>query len=57
MCEEFAWDHTPWDLAALAAYNLKKFDEALKYGTKALELNPNDARLLANLGYYSLATS
>lgn len=57
MCEEFAWDHTPYDLAALAAYNLNKFDQALEYGTKAVELNPNDSRLVANLAWYSLATS
>lgn len=57
MCEEFAWDHTPWDLAALAAYNLGKLEEALKYGTKAVEMNPTDQRLIANLRWYSLGTS
>jgi glycosyltransferase involved in cell wall biosynthesis len=57
MCEEFAWDHTPWDLAALASYNLGKPDEALKYGTKAVELNSTDERLVTNLRWYSLATS
>lgn len=48
---------TPWgyklhDLAALAAYNLKMKDTAIKYGQQALDLLPNDARLLANMGYY-----
>lgn len=57
MCEEFAWDHTPWDLAALSAYNLGKFDEAYKYGSKAVELNPNEDRLKANLDWYSSALS
>ena len=57
MCEEFAWDHTPYDLAALAAYNLGKFDEAFTYGTKAVELNPNDERLATNLTWYSSALS
>lgn len=53
MCEEFAWDQTPWDLAALGAYNLGKYEEALEYGTKAVELDPKNSRLIANLGYYS----
>jgi glycosyltransferase involved in cell wall biosynthesis len=57
MCEEFAWNHTPYDLAALASYNLGKFDEAFKYGTKAVELAPEDERLVANLAWYSSALS
>lgn len=55
MCEEYAWDHTPWDLAALAAYNLELYPEALKYGLKAVELNPADERLQANVEYYRKA--
>ena len=57
MCEEFAWDSTPWDLAALAAYGLGKFEEALRYGTKAVELAPNNQRLVDNVSYYSSACS
>jgi glycosyltransferase involved in cell wall biosynthesis len=57
MCEEFAWDHTPYDLAALAAYNLGKFDEAFKYGEQALRLSPADQRLASNLAWYSSAIS
>jgi tetratricopeptide (TPR) repeat protein len=57
MCEEYAWDHTPWDLAALSAYNLGKYDEALKYGLKAVELDPTNERLVANLEFYSKASS
>jgi hypothetical protein len=57
MCEEFAWDHTPWDLAALASYNLGKFSEAVEYGSMAVELSPNDSRLIVNLTYYSSALS
>jgi glycosyltransferase involved in cell wall biosynthesis len=52
MCEEFAWDHTPWDLAALAAYSLGKYEESFVYGTKAVELSPNDIRLQENLVFY-----
>jgi tetratricopeptide (TPR) repeat protein len=53
LCEEFAWGSAPWDYAAIAAYNLGMLDKAMQYGTKAVELNPNDPRLLANLAFYS----
>jgi glycosyltransferase involved in cell wall biosynthesis len=53
LCEEFAWGSAPWDYAAIAAYRLGKFELALTYGTKAVELNPNDPRLIANLSFYS----
>lgn len=53
LCEEFAWGSDPWDYAAIAYYNLGDFDKAVKYGTKAVELNPNDQRLTANLAFYS----
>jgi glycosyltransferase involved in cell wall biosynthesis len=52
LCEEFAWGSAPWDFAAIAAYRLGKFDKAIQYGTKAVELNPNDPRLTANLAFY-----
>lgn len=57
LCEEFAWGELPWDLAALAAYNLGKYEEALELGKRALELNPSSERLLSNLGYYLSAAS
>jgi tetratricopeptide (TPR) repeat protein len=53
LCEEFAWGSAPWDYAAIAAYNLGMFDKAVQYGSKAVELNPNDPRLIANLAFYS----
>lgn len=52
MCEEFAWGYLPYDLAALAAHTLGFKDEAVKYGTKAMALNPNDERLARNLIFY-----
>lgn len=52
LCEEFAWGFAPWDFAAIAHYNLGNFDKAVQYGTKAVELNPNDPRLRANLEFY-----
>jgi tetratricopeptide (TPR) repeat protein len=53
LCEEFAWGAAPWDYAAIAAYRLGLSDKAFQYGTKAVELNPNDPRLMANLAFYS----
>ena len=52
LCEEFAWGALPYDLAAISAWNLGFKDEALEYGTKALELAPNDIRLARNLEFY-----
>lgn len=57
MCEEFAWDFTPWDLAALSAYNLEKFAEAVEYGSKAVSMEPSNIRLVENLSWYSSALS
>lgn len=53
LCEEFAWGPAPWDFAAIAHYRLGNFDKALQYGSKAVELSPNDPRLIANLAFYS----
>jgi len=53
LCEEFAWGSAPWDYAAIAAYNLGNFEKAMQYGSKAVELNPNDPRLVSNLAFYS----
>lgn len=53
LCEEFAWGSAPWDYAAIASYRLGLFDKAFQYGTKAVELSPNDPRLAANLAFYS----
>jgi glycosyltransferase involved in cell wall biosynthesis len=52
LCEEFAWGDEPWDLAAIASYYLGNKEKALVYGQKALELSPNNDRLIVNLSYY-----
>lgn len=57
LCEEFAWGELPWDLAALAAYNLGKYEEAVELGKQALERNPSSERLLSNLAYYLSAAA
>lgn len=57
LCEDFAWGAMPWDLAAISAYNLKRYDEALIFGEKALELDPDNERLQGNLSFYRSAVS
>lgn len=57
LCEEFAWNELPYDLAAISAWNLGMYAEALKYGTEAAKINPTDARLATNLIHYSAAFS
>jgi tetratricopeptide (TPR) repeat protein len=52
LCEDFAWGAKPWDLAAIASYNLGKYVEALEFNTKALEIEPNNERLNSNQEYY-----
>lgn len=53
MCEEFAWGYLPHDLAAISSYWLGKKEEALLHGTAALNLSPNDPRLIENMKFYS----
>lgn len=46
--EEFAWNYLVYDLASVCAYYKGDKPLAKKYMAKALELNPNDERLLNN---------
>jgi glycosyltransferase involved in cell wall biosynthesis len=57
LCEEFAWGATPWDLAALAAYNLGKLKESIDYGSRAASEDPTNKRLISNLIYYRAAVA
>jgi len=52
LCEEFAWGALPYDLAAIASYNLGDKDSAYKYGATALELDPKNERLAKNMEFY-----
>lgn len=49
LCEEFAWNELPYDLASICAWNLGFKEEAAKYGTIAVELSPENDRLVNNL--------
>jgi len=53
--EAEAWGYIPWDLAAISAFHLGRYAEAVEYGTRALEYVPNDHRLLTNLEWYKNA--
>lgn len=55
LVEDFAWGHIPFDLAAISAYYIGLYDEALLYGKKAVSANPNSQRLKDNLDLYESA--
>jgi len=46
--EPFSWNSTLYDLLSLSYYYQNKKDLSLKYVNLALEMNPNDQRLLNN---------
>jgi tetratricopeptide (TPR) repeat protein len=52
LCEEFAWGGLPYDLAAIASYNLGDKEAAYRYGETALAFNPEDGRLARNMDFY-----
>ena len=52
LCESDAWGWKPFDLLAVACWNLKVFDDAVKWGSLAVEADPKDERLARNLGFY-----
>jgi hypothetical protein len=51
--DQNSWGWRPYDLAALACWNLGYKVKAAEYGAKALELAPDDARLACNLRFYT----
>lgn len=53
--EAFAWDHTPYDLAALAYHNLGMSQKAIPYSLEAIKLLPDDSRLKRNHHFYEEA--
>ena len=46
------WGAKPFDFAAISAYNLDLYDKAVMYGEAAVELEPEDERLVSNLAFY-----
>jgi tetratricopeptide (TPR) repeat protein len=51
-CDPAVWGAKPYDLAAIAAWNLGMTDEAKMHGSVAVEYEPNNERLVSNLRYY-----
>ena len=46
------WGSLPHDLAAISAYYLGLKDEAIRHGKDAIELEPDNIRLVNNLEFY-----
>lgn len=55
LCEADAWSWLPYDLAAIALYNLGNPKAALEMGGVALNYKPEDDRLAANIKFYAKA--
>jgi len=53
LCESHAWGASPHDLAAISAHHLGLHKEAAQHGTNALNLEPDNERLKANLSFYA----
>lgn len=49
LCEAESWGSAPYDLAAIASWNLGLKEQSVSYGLTALELDPFDIRLKNNL--------
>lgn len=52
LCEADAWGYLPHDLLALSEWHTGNQQSALMHGRIALELLPNDERLINNLNHY-----
>jgi len=52
LSESWAWGSMADDLIAISSWQLGDFETAVKHGTKAVEINPNDERLVKNLEFY-----
>ena len=50
--EQFSWDETIYDLLAICNYYQRKYNYAIFFNDLALEMNPNDERLLNNKKIY-----
>ena len=50
--EARCWDQTPYDLISVAFYHLNQKEKALYFVNKALEIDPNNQRILKNKELY-----
>ena len=52
LSEGWAWTHMADDLIAVSAWQMEDWKEAYKHGKKAVEISPEDERLVKNLAFY-----
>ena len=52
-CDPAVWGSQPYDLASIGAWNLGLIDLAIQHGEKAVELEPDNERLLGNLEWFT----
>jgi glycosyltransferase involved in cell wall biosynthesis len=52
LSEEWAWGHMADDLIAVSAWQLGDWKEAYKHGKRAVEISPDEERLVSNLAFY-----
>ena len=52
LCEDFAWGALPYDLAAISAWHLEKYDKAIYYIQEAIKIEPDNERFLNNLAFF-----
>ena len=52
MSEEWAYGPMAYDLAAISAWQMEHWVDALRYGEMALEMSPNDERFINNVKFY-----
>jgi len=57
LCDNEAWGFAPYDYAAIASFYLGLKEDAVNYGYKALELDPDNTRLSDNLNWYTKTTN
>ena len=55
--EGFCWDHTIYDLAAIACYNLGLYQKSLQFAQIAADMSPDNERLQKNLEIISAAAN
>ncbi len=46
--EPFSWNYTPYDLLSISEFYLGNYDEALKWCNMAIDMEPDNERLLSN---------
>ena len=52
LAENWAWGHMVHDLIAISSWQLGDFKTAVEHGRKAVEISPNEERLVSNLRFY-----